>query len=269
MTKRIPVVTMPPVFFCTSEAVMEDKDKKYKYTKQLLKLAIEESGYTNADIAKKSRLSDKSVSLVSRWRNGKAQATEVQMHYFIKEYGHLLKKKLEHLFYTQVLNVEKSTLEMAYQKLEGEILFKSQIKSTLLDSSKNPLRVLRLIILEHKGCYDIIVQYRAGIINYNRARIDSEGVFEKSSLSISKDELYCSDNEESNWFFDKVIKCENTDTLILNFKMLMNDMLNNKGLFIFKAHRNELFTSKCIDPVEFAFYHKLMKSGLQSDHLPF
>lgn len=248
---------------------MEGKDKKYKYTKQLLRLAIEESGYTNAEIAKKSRLSDKSVSLVSRWRNGKAQATEVQMHYFIKEYGHLLKKKLEHLFYGHTLSIEDKCLSLSYLKLEGEVLFKTQIKSTLLDSSKNPLRVLRLVVLEYKGCYEIVVQYRAGIINYSRARFDSEGVFEENSLSINKDELYCSDNEESNWFFDKVIKCENTDTLILNFKMLMNNMLNNKSLLIFKAHGNELFTSKCIDPVEFAFYQKLMKSGLQSDYLPF
>ncbi len=247
---------------------MEDKDKKYKYTKQLLKLAIEESGYTNAEIAKKSRLSDKSVSLVSRWRNGKAQATEMQMCYFIKEYGHLLKRKLEHLFYGEVLNVESKTIDIVYQKIEGEVFFKSQIKSTMLDSSKKPVCILRLIFIEHKGSYKIVVQYRAGIIDYSRAQIDG-GDYLSDSLSLDASTLFYSDNEESNWFVDKVIDCSDVDALITNFQNLLDDMINEKNLLVFKSRKIKLFNFEIINPLKFAFYQKMMKSGLQSEHLPF
>ena len=74
---------------------MANIEKKYKYTKQLLKIAIETDQYRNKDIALKAGLSDKSVAQVSGWRNGRTKATERQMAYFIKEYGHLLKRKLE------------------------------------------------------------------------------------------------------------------------------------------------------------------------------
>ena len=47
-------------------------DKEYKYTKKLLKVAIEENGYRNKDIAVKAGLSEKSVAQVSKWRNGRA-----------------------------------------------------------------------------------------------------------------------------------------------------------------------------------------------------
>jgi transcriptional regulator with XRE-family HTH domain len=248
---------------------MEDKDKKYKYTKQLLKLAIEESGYTNAEIAKKSRLSDKSVSLVSRWRNGKAQATEMQMHYFIKEYGHFLKQKLEHLFYGRVLNVESKTFEMTYQKLEGEIFFKSQIKSTLKDSSDKIFRLIRLVIIEHKCSYKIVLQYRAGVLDYEPLYLDEKNEIISNSLKLDLDNMYCSDNEEGNWFFDKIISCEDVGALVLKFNLLLQDIIDEKNLNLFKINRTGLFTIKELFPVQYAFYQKLMKSGLQSDRLPF
>jgi transcriptional regulator with XRE-family HTH domain len=248
---------------------MEDKDKKYKYTKQLLKLAIEESGYTNAEIAKKSRLSDKSVSLVSRWRNGKAQATEMQMDYFIKEYGHLLKRKLEHLFYSYELDEEKSCRSLNFQKIEGEIFFKSQIKSTMEDSAKKLLRLIRLVIIEHKGRYKIVVQHRAGILDYRDSVINGEIKILSENIRLDRSKLYCNDNEESNWFFEKIINCEDVGALALNFDLLLQDILDEKNLILFKGDHKALFTIDAIIPVKYAFYQKMMKSGLQSEHLPF
>jgi len=81
---------------------MSETGKEYKYTKQLLKIAIENGGYRNKDIAEKAGLSGKSVARASAWRNGRKNATERQMAYFIKEYEHLLRRKssmiLNHLF---------------------------------------------------------------------------------------------------------------------------------------------------------------------------
>ena len=86
---------------------MINKEKKYKYTKQLLKIAIEAGQYRNQDIALKAGLSNKSVAQVSGWRNGRKKATERQMAYFIKEYEHLLKRKLEYLFYKYISKISE------------------------------------------------------------------------------------------------------------------------------------------------------------------
>lgn len=78
----------------------ENHGKKYKHTRQLLKIAKEHGNYTHQQIADKAGLKGKSTSLVSRWTTGKALATERQMGYFIKHYEHFLKRKMEHLFYS-------------------------------------------------------------------------------------------------------------------------------------------------------------------------
>lgn len=248
---------------------MKTKEKKYKYTKRLLRLAIDEGGYTNKDIAKKAGLSETSVALVSNWRNGKADATDRQLKYFINTYGHLLKQKLEHLFYGLVPNIESTTINMVYQKIEGEVFFKSQIKSTLKDSSEKLLRLIRLVIIEHKGSYKIVVQYRAGVVDYKHIDFDEKNEIISQSLRLDQSQIYYSDNEESNWFFDKIINCEDVDALVINFNLLLQDIINEKNLTLFKADRVELFTIKSLIPVKYAFYQKLMKSGLQSDRLPF
>ena len=77
----------------------KQNSKKYQYTKQILKIA-KEHRYTNEDIAVKAGLSKKSVAQVTRWLHGEALATERQMGHFIKEFGHLVKRRTEHLFYS-------------------------------------------------------------------------------------------------------------------------------------------------------------------------
>ena len=79
---------------------MSKTNRPYKLTKQLIKVAKEEGGLTHKAIAKKARLSEKSLSLVSKWANGKALATEIQMKSLVDEFGHFLKKQFEHVFYT-------------------------------------------------------------------------------------------------------------------------------------------------------------------------
>ncbi|TOQ26274.1 hypothetical protein, partial [Vibrio parahaemolyticus] len=102
-------------------------DKKYKYTRQLLKIAKQEGNYTNKDIEKKAGLSGSSSSLASRWLNGHALATERQMRYFINNYGHLLKRKMEHLYYQ--LQPQGNSIFTHYMKFSGDIIFKHQIKA--------------------------------------------------------------------------------------------------------------------------------------------
>lgn len=106
---------------------MTDKKKNNRYTKQLVRIAIEQ-GYTNKEIAKSARISDKSTALVSKWRNGKALANEHQMKNLLKEFGHLLKRKMEHLFYT--IEEKDAVPDLKFLKLNGDIILKHRVCRT-------------------------------------------------------------------------------------------------------------------------------------------
>ncbi len=140
----------------------ENTKKTYRYTKQLIKLAIE-NGYTNHDIAEKAGLSPKSTALVSRWRNGKALATERQMNFFIKEFEHLLKRKMEHLFYElEEFEKDGNTLnKVNYFKISGEIILKHPIRKEVQFDKGNKKNVpfYRIVIIKSSNeCFYILHQ---------------------------------------------------------------------------------------------------------------
>ena len=232
-------------------------DKEYKYTKKLLLIAIEENRYRNQDIAKKAGLSEKSVAQVSKWRNGKANATERQMAYFISNYEYLLKPKIEHLFYTHTnshRNDDKK--EPQYRKITGEVIFKYQV-ATVVDK-KNKHAMTRLIIISHNNKYNVIEQIRAGLL------LPSEVPYVSN---ISK-ELTRSSNEEANWVVSENIKDNlNLDEAITAVneyckKLIEGEINLKKCSSINIAHQD-------INALQFSFYQKLMKLNLHSELLPF
>jgi transcriptional regulator with XRE-family HTH domain len=159
-------------------------DRKYKYTKQLVRLAIDH-GMTNKEIAKKAGLSDKSVAQVTRWRNGDSLATERQMRFFINEFGDLLKRKMEHLFYGPCQNGGEG---LKYYKLDGEIILKySARKQVLIHRRKANVALLRLVILKQDNQYHLVYQARIGLSEHG---FHDAGVLES---------LAHSENEEANW----------------------------------------------------------------------
>ncbi|SUI57725.1 Uncharacterised protein [Shewanella baltica] len=163
-------------------------DRKYKYTKQLVRIAIEH-GMTNKEIAKKAGLSDKSVAQVTRWRNGDSLATERQMRFFINEFGDLLKRKVEHLFYGPC---DDSGTDLKYYKLNGEILLKySARKQIFVNRRITNVALLRLVILKQNSQYHLVFQARNGLPEH--------GVHDGNDISS----LAHSENEEANW---KVLK---------------------------------------------------------------
>ncbi|WP_119968204.1 hypothetical protein [Shewanella japonica] len=132
-------------------------DRKYKYTKQLVRIAIEH-GMTNKDIAKKAGLSDKSVAQVTRWRKGDSLATERQMRFFINEFEGLLKRKIEHLFSFKEEEVIK------FFKLSGDIILRYVVKEKVhVDRKSINVGLLRLIIIKHEHTYTLLKQYRKGL----------------------------------------------------------------------------------------------------------
>lgn len=232
-------------------------DKEYKYTKKLLLIAIEENKYRNQDIAKKAGLSEKSVAQVSKWRNGKANATERQMAYFISNYEYLLKPKIEHLFYTFTnsrQNDEKK--DPQYRKITGEVIFKYQIATVVNKNNKHAMT--RLIIVSHNNEYNVIEQIRAGVL------LPSE----VSHVSKIGEELTRSSNEEANWVVSANIK----DNLNLN------EAITAVNEYCKKLTEGEINLKKCssiniahqdINALQFSFYQKLMKLNLHSELLPF
>lgn len=150
----------------------QDK-KKYRFTKQIIRIALD-NGYTNADIAVKAGLSGKSIAQVSRWRNGEALATERQMNGLIKEFGHLLKRKLEHLFYSF-----DSEDKIYFFRIEGEILLKHVTK--ILDSNKS-ISIRRVIVIRSSDQFVVLFQKRLGL---------------KDHLDIKN--MGFSDNEDAHW----------------------------------------------------------------------
>uniref|UniRef100_UPI002620BA8A hypothetical protein n=1 Tax=uncultured Vibrio sp. TaxID=114054 RepID=UPI002620BA8A len=241
--------------------------------RQLLKIAKREGGYTNKDIEKKAGLKGSSSSLASRWLNGHALATERQMRYFINNYGHFLKRQLEHLYYQYLPDGEN--LVVNYVKLSGDIIFKHQIRVDPSREYKKGLSVLRLVVIENDGCYKLLHQYRAGLIQWDKHADVKQAYFEPSIYDLQG--IVHSDNEEAHWYLWKVIECSDTSELIDNFENECKIILSSNNIVDW-AKRNgqnvdhmdsRMFAPKHVIPMKFAFYQKIMKLGLQSDLLPF
>lgn len=241
---------------------MSGKNKKYKYTKQLLKLAIENSGYRNEDIAVKARLSNKSVALVSKWRNGKTEATEAQMAYFIKEYGHLLKRRMEHLFsYQEEVN---GTKDVKYRKLSGEVIFKHQVRvPSRKGKSIGSTALARLVVIDNEHKYHIIRQIRGGLTQVQLRERNYPTVFH-------------SDNEEANWFAYSIEQNLDLDAVVASFQNFITSLLSGQNPLddIYSGGRHaqndsNIFSQTHTQPIEYCLFQKMMKLGLSCDSFPF
>ncbi|MBB1463100.1 hypothetical protein AB6D20_004025 [Vibrio splendidus] len=258
---------------------MGETDKKYKLTRQLLKLAIDTAGYRNEDIAVKAGLSGKSVALVSAWRNGRKNATERQMAYFIKEYGHLLKRAREHLFYTVLL--EDGESKSLFRKLTGEMIFKYQVKtvkSSAYHRSKEPYNknhrsftCLRLVILQDNDVFNVICQYRAGLVGLIETEI--EGKKRTIFNGVELDDVVHSDNEEGNWYCYDIKRDIELDELVQFIQDYCRNIVVGKNLIDAAYNRSPdtsaFFDSGTVYPLELSFYQKMLSLNLHSEYFPF
>lgn len=201
-------------FSMVSKTMTEQKEKsqkKYRYTKQLIRLAIE-NGYTNKDIAKKAGFS--SEGQVSKWRNGKALATERQVQFFINEFGHLLKRKMEHLFYSQTEN----PYEFIYHKIEGEILLTHTLNYR--DSRSKPIGkvgVCKFAILNLGSVFHLLEQKKVGL--------DDDGSNVDKLLKNKK----ISNNEQANWYLVKTHKNLSPQELVDTIDSIVNTFCHSEN----------------------------------------
>lgn len=245
---------------------MINDDRKYKYTKQLLKIAKECGNYNNGDIAVKAGLSRKSVKMSSNWCTGKNLATERQMNYFIKTYEHLLKRKLEHLFYYGEIVNDKTGVR--FSKLSGEVILKHQLKIEINDrygKKDKTVTVLRLVIISNSNKFHVIRQYRAGVISYREYPEHGR----QSSFDL-KQASRC-DNEEANWFSYSFEIDLDFEGLIKSFNDFIEKMLNGDNPIDIASNNGRLpkksrfFSANDDYSLTYVFYQKMMKLGLNID----
>ncbi|EJG1819709.1 hypothetical protein BS056_RS22350, partial [Vibrio parahaemolyticus] len=258
---------------------MSETDKKYKLTRQLLRLAIDAGGYRNEDIAVKAGLSGKSVAQVSAWRNGRKNATERQMAYFIKEYGHLLNRSREHLFYAVLL--ESGERKPLFLKLTGELIFRYQIKtvkSSDYHRSKQPYNknhrsfaCLRLVVLQDNDKFNVVCQYRAGLVGLIESEVDGEKQTRFNGVEL--DDVVHSDNEEGNWYCYDIKRKIELDELVQFIQDYCRNIVAGKNLIDAAYGRSRdassFFDSGTVYPLELSFYQKLLSLNLHSEHFPF
>ena len=71
---------------------------------------------------------------------------------------------------------------------------------------------MRVVILESEGGYKLIIQYRAGLIIWNK-ELDNY----IPGLVSGKEGLVHGCNEDSNWYVFDVVDCQDLDALITEF----------------------------------------------------
>ena len=169
---RPPAIYDGKCYMTTESSKKTADDKKYPYTKQLVRIAVQ-NGCTNEKIAVKAGLSGKSISQVSRWRNGEALATERQMRALINEFGHQLKRQVEHLIAIEHDGKQQFAL------LQGDLLLKHNVR---LLTKKGKVAIYRVLLLKDDHKFVGAIQSRFGL-----------------TRSVNVNLLAHSDNEDANW----------------------------------------------------------------------
>ena len=95
---------------------MEEK-KKYRYTKQLINMALRD-GWTQKAIADVCRTQQ---SVVSSWKNGSAQAKESQLQKLLEEYGPKLRRRTFRIYHSLQKN-DQDEYRVHMIKVEGEAI---------------------------------------------------------------------------------------------------------------------------------------------------
>ncbi|WP_351010378.1 hypothetical protein [Shewanella sp. S1-58-MNA-CIBAN-0166] len=220
-------------------------DRKYKYTKQLVRMAIEH-GMTNKEIAKKAGLSDKSVAQVTRWRNGDSLATERQMRFFINEFGDLLKRKMEHLFCYKDDGVIK------HFKLSGDIILRHAYKEKVrIDRKDLYVGILRIVMIKHSEKFTLLSQYRMGLEERDRGQ-------SLSGSDIGK--LVQSSSEGANWICYKADKFLNAKEMVEATDAYAKSFLDGSNYMRIKEHSNH-------SEIMFLVREKMMKNGFIAEDI--
>lgn len=138
---------------------MNETDKKnkkvFKWTRELIQLAIND-GWTQTEIAKACRTQQ---SIVSGWYKGEKQGTEQQLKHLLDLFGYKLRRKTFRLYW----NIDPSTREKFFFKVEGRVIFSQALCDMRRDGAKLKKKIPEFkFVIHHQGNnkFRIVSQFR-------------------------------------------------------------------------------------------------------------
>lgn len=152
---------MPPFWgYMEDQAVSEkgknSKKKRFKLTRQLVRLALND-GWTQKDIAEKCRTQQ---SVVSAWSKGQTLGTEAQLLPLLDTYGHKLRRNTSRVYWS----IGSETQAKTFYRVEGKIILSQaffDLQRDVRGKMVKKIPCLKLVI-HHQGSdnFRVIVQGR-------------------------------------------------------------------------------------------------------------
>jgi len=148
------------------------KKKKFKFTQDLIKLAIKE-GWTQKAIADECRTQQ---SIVSKWSSGRAKGTEDQLKPLLKMYGHKLRRITSRIYWNTNVTTEIANAPIIYE-VEGRVIFSYSMANAYRTSNgslrKHNVPKFRIVIHDQGGALFRVVQQKRIDIGDNGCLIEN------------------------------------------------------------------------------------------------
>lgn len=158
------------------------KKRKFKQTKQLVRLAIHD-GWSQADIAKKCRTYQ---SVVSEWKKGSKQGTEQQLKPLLEQYGHKLKRNSFKVYW----NIDTESKAKKFYKVEGKVILNQAFYDARRVSHKLEKKIPQhKITIHHQGNNKFIVVYQSRL-TFRNSNAELESTVEDAIWGAIVSEQY-------------------------------------------------------------------------------
>lgn len=159
---------MPPLWEymddqATSEKGKNSKKKRFKLTRQLVRLALND-GWTQKEIAETCRTQQ---SVVSAWSKGQAFGTEAQLLPLLDIYGHKLRRNSARVYWS----IDSETQAKTFYRVEGKVV----LSQAFFDLQRDPRGKLikktpcLKLVIHHQGSdnFRVITQVRMTFTSTN------------------------------------------------------------------------------------------------------
>jgi hypothetical protein len=146
------------------------KKRKFKFTKELVKLALNDK-WTQQEIADLCRVNHQSI--VSDWKKGKTQATEQVLKPLLDLYGNKLRRNTFRVYHAY----NPETQEHQYYRVEGKVILSEAISNAFREEQLTRLSKYRTytvpmfrVIVHHQGekNFRMILQTKIKSPNYDQ-----------------------------------------------------------------------------------------------------
>jgi transcriptional regulator with XRE-family HTH domain len=200
------------------------KNRKFKQTKQLVKLALND-GWTQKTIADKCRTQQ---SIVSAWARGEKQGTEAQLAPLLEQYGNQLRRKGFQVYY----HFDSGEQKFKFFRVEGKVVFSYTFfteQKSYKSIKKTP--VFKIIVHEQgKGVFRTVEQNRPS----STSNEQGEAVFrivqqQRPCFNNNADNLLKCHVESGHWF-SYVGKQINIEEVVKKIETLSVELDKNNWL---------------------------------------